>query len=60
MTHFDGGAARARLEAQRERVTGMIGELRREGLDETEADQTSEITHHDQHPAAQGSETIGW
>ena len=38
MTHFDGGAARARLEAQRERVTGMIGELRREGP----ADQGSE------------------
>ena len=58
MTHFDGDAARARLEAQRERVTGMIGELRREGLDETEADQTGEITHYDQHPADQGSETF--
>ena len=58
MTSFDTGAARSRLEAAHERVTGLIGELRGEGLDETEADQTGEITHYDQHPADQGSETF--
>jgi DnaK suppressor protein len=58
MTSFDPEAARARLEAAHERVSGMIGNLRSEGLDETEAEQTGELTHYDQHPADQGSETF--
>ena len=58
MTSFDPEAARAQLEAAHERVAGMIGELRGEGLDESEAEQTGELTHYDQHPADQGSETF--
>ena len=51
------GAARERLEADRERVTGLISSLRDEiGTSETE--QTGELASYDQHPADQGSETF--
>lgn len=58
MTHFDEGEMRRRLHADHERVNGLIAGLREEGLDQTEADQTGELTHYDQHPADQGSETF--
>ena len=58
MTAFDEDAARRRLESDRERVTGLIGELREEGLDQTEADQAGELAHYDQHPADTASETF--
>lgn len=58
MTQFDEGEMRRRLHGEHERVTGLIAGLRDEGLDQTEADQTGELTHYDQHPADQGSETF--
>lgn len=56
--HFDPSQARKRLEDDRERVSGLIADLREEGLDEEEAAQTGELTHYDQHPADQASETF--
>ncbi|GIU90872.1 MAG: hypothetical protein KatS3mg010_1971 [Acidimicrobiia bacterium] len=58
MANIDGDAVRRRLEAERERISGLIGGLRGEGLDSTEADQVGELAHYDQHPADQGSETF--
>src|SRR5262245_34059697 len=55
---FDEGAARRLLEHERERVQGLISDLRSEGLDEEEAAQSGELTHYDQHPADQASETF--
>jgi RNA polymerase-binding transcription factor DksA len=55
---FDAEEARRRLEAERTRVAGLIQDLRSEGLGETEADQVGELTHYDQHPADQASETF--
>lgn len=56
--HFDPQQARQRLEDERDRVSGLIAGLRSEGLDEEEAAQTGELTHYDQHPADQASETF--
>jgi RNA polymerase-binding transcription factor DksA len=56
--HFDPTQARKRLEDDRERVSGLIADLRNEGLDEEESAQTGELTHYDQHPADQASETF--
>jgi RNA polymerase-binding transcription factor DksA len=58
MTSFDDTAARERLTAERERVAGLIGEMRTEGLDESESDQAGELSHYDQHPADTASETF--
>jgi RNA polymerase-binding transcription factor DksA len=58
MTDFDEEQVRKRLDAERERVHGLIAGLRSEGLDEEESAQTGELTHYDQHPADQGSETF--
>src|SRR5262245_29897619 len=55
---FDEGAARRLLEHERERVQGLISDLRSEGLDEEESAQSGELTHYDQHPADHGSETF--
>ena len=52
----DEGAARERLERERDRVGELISELRSEGLDEEESAQSGDLTHYDQHPADQGSE----
>ena len=58
MTQYDGTSgregvdereAREALERERTRVTGLIGDLRSEGLDEEESDQ---------HPADQASDTF--
>jgi RNA polymerase-binding transcription factor DksA len=56
--HFDASRARERLVHDRERVTELIAGLRSEGLDEEEAAQSGELTHYDQHPADQASETF--
>jgi RNA polymerase-binding transcription factor DksA len=56
--NFDDAAARSRLQSDLERVQGLIGELRGEGLDEEEADQVGDISHLPTHPADQGSETF--
>jgi DnaK suppressor protein len=58
MADIDEEAARRRLEDERRRVTGLITEMRGEGLDQTPSDQTGELSHYDQHPADQGSETF--
>ena len=55
---FDDQQARRLLETERERVQGLIADLRSEGLDEEEAAQSGELTHYDQHPADQGSDTF--
>lgn len=67
MTQYDGTAAgegvderdaREALERERARVTGLITELRNEGLDEEESAQSGELTHYDQHPADLASDTF--
>jgi RNA polymerase-binding transcription factor DksA len=58
MTQFDDDEARRRLEAERHRVSGLIENLRGEGLDETEAEQSGELAHYDQHPADTASDTF--
>jgi RNA polymerase-binding transcription factor DksA len=55
---FDPARARERLEREKERVGGLIASLRGEGLGEEESAQTGELTHYDQHPADQASETF--
>ena len=55
---IDPEAARRRLEAERERVDGLIAGLRSEGLDRDDADQGGELSHYDQHPADSGSDTF--
>ena len=54
----DEGAARDRLERERDRVGELIAGLRSEGLDQEEAASSGDITHYDQHPADQGSEVF--
>lgn len=54
----DEGAARERLERERDRVGELIAGLRNEGLDQEEAANSGDITHYDQHPADQGSEVF--
>jgi RNA polymerase-binding transcription factor DksA len=58
MTDFDEAQVRKRLEEERGRVHGLIAGLRSEGLDEEEAAQSGELTHYDQHPADQGTDTF--
>jgi RNA polymerase-binding transcription factor DksA len=58
MTSIDPDGARQRLGSERERVTELIAGLRREGLDTSESDQVGELSHYDQHPADQGSDTF--
>jgi RNA polymerase-binding transcription factor DksA len=50
--------ARQALERERTRVAGLIADLRNEGLDEEESAQSGELTHYDQHPADQASDTF--
>lgn len=56
--NFDSNEARARLEHERDRVHGLIDNLRGEGLDVEEADQSGELSHYDQHPADTASDTF--
>jgi RNA polymerase-binding transcription factor DksA len=56
--NFDDAAARSRLQSDLERVEGLIGDLRGEGLDQEEADQVGDLSHLPTHPADQGSETF--
>ena len=55
--HFDEDAARRRLEADKERVQGLIGSLHDEGLDQDAADQVGDLAHVTD-PADQASETF--
>jgi len=52
----DEHATRERLEHERARVGELINELRHEGLDVEEAEQSGDLAHYAQHPADQGSE----
>ena len=55
--HFDEAAARRRLEAEKDRVHGLIQGLASEGLDQEEADQVGDIAHVTD-PADHASETF--
>ena len=55
--HFDEDAARRRLEADKDRVQGLIEDFRAKGLDEEAADQVGDLAHVTD-PADQGSETF--
>jgi RNA polymerase-binding transcription factor DksA len=56
---LDDRSTRARLQAERHRLTRLIAGLEDEGLDrESEADSLGEITPVSQHPADVGSETF--
>jgi RNA polymerase-binding transcription factor DksA len=54
---IDPEQARGRVEAERERVQGLVRHLRDELDDETAGEQ-SELADYDQHPADSGSETF--
>ena len=54
---FDDDAARRRLEADKNRVQGLISSLHGEGLDEEAADATGDLTHVS-HAAEQASDTF--
>jgi RNA polymerase-binding transcription factor DksA len=56
--NIDSGAARSRLEAERERVTALVSELRGELGNEDEHEQMGELSGYDQHPADAGTETF--
>jgi RNA polymerase-binding transcription factor DksA len=55
--HFDEDASRRRLEAEKDRVQGLIEGLHGEGLDQAAADQVGDIAHITD-PADQASETF--
>jgi RNA polymerase-binding transcription factor DksA len=55
--HFDPDAARRRLEADKDRVQGLIQGLHEEGLDEDAADQVGDVARVTD-PADQASETF--
>ena len=55
--HFDDDAARHALQAEKDRVSGLISSLHEEGLDEEAADQVGDLTHVS-HAAEQGSDTF--
>ena len=54
---IDEGAARRRLDAEREKLQGMVADLRSETRQE-ENGQVGELSSYDQHPADEGSETF--
>jgi RNA polymerase-binding transcription factor DksA len=55
--HFDEDAARRRLEADKDRVQGLIRGFQEEGLDVEAADQVGDVSHVTD-PADQASETF--
>jgi RNA polymerase-binding transcription factor DksA len=55
--HFDEEATRRRLEADKDRVHGLIQSLSSEGLDQEAADQVGDLPHLTD-PADQASETF--
>jgi RNA polymerase-binding transcription factor DksA len=55
--HFDEDAARRRLQSEKDRVEGLIQDLRAEGLDEDAADQVGDLAHVTD-PADHASETF--
>jgi RNA polymerase-binding transcription factor DksA len=55
---MDQAEARERIQQEKQRVSALAEDLRSEGLDESEGDQLSELSAHDQHQAELGSETF--
>jgi RNA polymerase-binding transcription factor DksA len=55
--HFDEDAARRRLQAEKDRMQGLIRGLHDEGLDQDAADQVGDLAHVT-NPADQASETF--
>ena len=58
MTHYDEAAARERLVRDRARIQHLIDDLRSEGLDQEESEQSGDLAHYGQHPADHASETF--
>jgi RNA polymerase-binding transcription factor DksA len=56
--HIDEAHARERLEADRQRVEGLIAGLEGEGLGQSESEQSGELADYDQHPADTASDTF--
>lgn len=56
--HSDEAQARERLEAERQRVEGLIAGVRNEGIGESEGEQSGELADYDQHPADTASDTF--
>jgi RNA polymerase-binding transcription factor DksA len=54
--HVDEQAARERLQQERARVGGLISELRGEGLDVEQSDQSGDVASFDANQEDQGSE----
>ncbi len=54
--NFDDDAARDRLQSDQDRVQGLIKNLRAEGLDAEEADNSADLSHVPQHQGDQGSD----
>ena len=54
---IDEGETRQRLDSEREKLQGMVAELRTETRQEANG-QTAELSSYDQHPADLGSETF--
>lgn len=55
---MDSDRYRERLEHERSRVVGLIGELRTEVGSEPENEQAGELSAYDQHPADAGTDTF--
>lgn len=58
MTQNFDDAARNRLQSDRDRVQGLIKDLRSEGLDAEEADNSGDLSHVPQHQGDQGSDVF--
>jgi RNA polymerase-binding transcription factor DksA len=56
--NFDDDAARNRLQSDQDRVQGLIKDLRAEGLDAEEADNSGDLSHVPQHQGDQGSDVF--
>jgi RNA polymerase-binding transcription factor DksA len=56
--HVDEAQARERLEAERQRVEGLIAGVQNEGIGESESEQSGELADYDQHPADTASDTF--
>jgi RNA polymerase-binding transcription factor DksA len=57
MDEAEAREARARIEAEQHRVSGLIRQVKRELGEEAESDQ-NELSDYDQHPADSGSDTF--
>lgn len=56
--HIDEAQARERLEAERQRIEGLISGVQDEGIGESASEQSGELADYDQHPADTASDTF--